>query len=265
MKNLFKIAIFSIFIFMLSSCGDDMSRDSRIKDNIALKSIKTIALLNFSINSDCTIGSGEDVGFVKNVETIKYWGKLHLLSIDSIIKTNKSPTFLDLNKMIKSKEYQNFNLQHSYLTNRIESLPRWISPGKNYINTFEGLGIIKANTTNSKMFCETLKTDAILSIEVTYGLDESFNIPILGNFIKPNWSSFCKVNSDLFNTKGDLVWHYEFKVDSPIKIKANKSLNLVLYSNSSITGKQSDELLKSVELHSSKKIIEALFGDINDL
>lgn len=264
MKNILNQTLIFCCFFILLSCSNDMSKSSRIKDSTALKNIHNIALINFSILRDCTIGSGEDVGFVDNEESIRHWGKGHLLFIYDIVKTHKSPSFLDLNEMIKSNNYKNLKLSNTYVTNRIESLPHWLSPGKNFMKTFESLGVVELNSNNSIAYCDSLNTDAVLSIEVTYGLEDGFNIPILGNFIKPNWTAFCNVNSNLFNSKGDLVWHYEFKVDSPIKVKANKSLNLILYSTSSITGKQTSELLTSVEEYSSKKLTDALFGDLLD-
>ncbi len=138
------------------------------------------------------------------------------------------------------------------------------SKEKHYMNTYDGFGVSKLNSDNSKEFCNSLNTDAVLSIEVTYAMSSSFNIPVLGNFIKPNWTASCDVNSKIFNSKGELVWNYEFSVVSPLKLKANKSLNLILYSSSSITEKQTDELIKSVVEYSSKKIIDSLYGDISN-
>lgn len=265
MKKIYVFTILVFGVFFISSCDDDMSRSNRIKNNIALRNINSIALINFSINRVCSIsGAGDDVGSVDNNDIIQEWGKCHLWLFYEIIKTHKSPKFLDLNEMVKSNYYQTLKLENTYIANRRESLPVWLSPGIHFVNTFNGLGIVLLNSENSKHFCNSLNTDAVLSIQLTYGLIEGINFPILGNFIKPKWRAFCKIKSELYNNDGELVWHYEFQVDSPLKIKANKSLNLILYSSSSITGKQSFELIKSVQDYSSNKIINALYSDITE-
>lgn len=263
MNKIFKLVIFAFVVVIISSC-DDMSSNSRIKNNIALKKINKIALMNFSIMKDCSIsGEGDDVSYIKNGEITQEWGKYHLFFLNEIIKTRKSPMFLDLNEMVKSDIYQNFKLENTYIANRKESLPVWLSPGVHFVNTFKGVGIVLINSTNSRKFCKSLNTDAVLSIQLTYGIIEGINFPIFGNFIKPKWKAFCKIKSELFNNVGELVWHYDCLVKSPLKISANKSLNLILYSSSSINGKQTYELIKSVQEYSSNKIINALYSDIN--
>ena len=64
------------------------------------------------------------------------------------------------------------------------------SKEKHYMNTYDGFGVSKLNSDNLKEFCNSLNTDAVLSIEVTYAMSSSFNIPVLGNFIKPNWTAY---------------------------------------------------------------------------
>jgi hypothetical protein len=252
-----------MFSIIIQACSHDMPKEDRVINDAELKRIKNIALINFSINRNCTIGSGEDIGFVDDLEQIRYFGKYHLAGIYELTKSSKSPSFLDLNQMVKSENYKKLELPNYYVKGRNEKLPKWLSPGKHFMNIYEGVGIIKLNHENSRKICTSLKTDAVLSVEVTYALDNSFNIPILGNFIKPKWSAQCKIKSELYNSQGELIWQYESVDDSPIKIKANKSLNLVLYSSSSITGKQTEELIRSVADYSSEKIMDTLTSDLN--
>ena len=115
MKNFVELALITYCLFLLTSCTDDMSRSRRIINEAALKNVENIALISFAINSECSIGSGEDAGSVNNHELIRDWGKFNLSYLNDHLKSVKSPNFIDLDKMINSENYKKLKFENTYL------------------------------------------------------------------------------------------------------------------------------------------------------
>jgi len=252
-----RLIVSVLIVISLSSCGE-MSRESRIKSFDELRNLKKIALCNCSINSEYTIGSGEDQKSKKNFSAVKTFGTLQLYFLYNLFKTKTSPSILDLDLMIQLKKYRELKFESSYLREN-KGVLSWLSKEPEFVSPIDGFGAINLSPANAGKLCEALGVNAILSIEAGYNLDSEANIP----FTKPNWWANCKIESALFSSGGELIWKYDFDAKSPLKQKAQESTNILIYSSSSISGEQSFELVKSVAELSSKKLIDTLYADLD--
>jgi len=259
MKPIVPFFIFTTCLLILTSCG---STKSRIRDANGLRQIKQIALINFAIGQNYTIGSGSKEKVAKNTENSKAFGKIHLVNMSNIIKDKKFPSFLDIKQVSQTKDYHNLKLENNYIRKGISYLdPPYIIhlfKGKKYINPINELGIVKLNSSNSVIICKALKVDGILSVETSYNLNAGKNLPLSN----PDWQAKTKVKSALFDSSGRLVWSYKSSDNSPLKLKANESTNVIIYSSSSISGEQVIQLIDSVTKYCSQKLVDSLYTDI---
>lgn len=253
-----KAILVAISMMLLFSSCNGMSMGRRIKNPDALNEIEKIALVNFAVNSQYTVGSGEDTEYEESPDVVKTFGSMQLKHLYGIMKAKDTPAFLDLNEMVQNDGYQALDLADSYTKgNRL--VPNWIIKRPTYISPIDVLGLADLDSAMAKDICQVLDVDGVLSIEVSYNLDAGANLP----FAKPNWWAYVSVQSELYNSDGNIVWKYYKKTKSPLKLKAATSMNLLVFSRSTISPEQSIELIQSAEEKSTQELFNALYADIS--
>jgi len=158
--------------------------------------------------------------------------------------------------MVNLEAYRKFKFESSYIKkNKI--IPAWLLPEHKFISPFEGFGAINILPNNAITLLETLGVDAILSVEGNFAFTIR-NVP----FMDAVWVATWEIESTLLGANGEVIWEYDFTTESSLTEKDKNSFNALILSSSSITGKQSYELVKPAVELSSKKIIDSLYADI---
>lgn len=253
MKNhIVNILIPFFLIFLASSCIRDMNSSQRIKNSLEFKNINKIAVINTSFDTRYKIKGGETQKSKENPKFVKELGKIHLIDLINISERIDSTFFINVNELRYNKLYKSLDLQKMYIRK-----PLFISRKHTYISPYEEIGVIEINNDNAANICNTLNVDAILTTEISYELVRGLHIP----FLKPKWWALCKNKSKVFNSKGELIWKYDFALESQNKLKADKARHFLIVWSSSINGKTQYELLTAAIKDSSQKLIEALISD----
>jgi hypothetical protein len=240
----------------LTGCSRD-SPDKRIKDAQRLSMVKKVALVSFGANRVHLVGSDTDQETNTDPRSAALFGAVYLTAINKSMADNGSGLFVSLKDVMASKAYA---AMKDVPYERQE--PGLLASSYVYDSPVNDIHVFKIAPDSAKELSKSLGVDAVLGTEVTFRLAPGWSMPILGTFFKPKWYAEATAGGDLYDNGGVLVWQARFNRRGPIHMKADKSLNLAMFSNSSIGGDKMVQIVESAAKEAADHLVESIRDDI---
>jgi hypothetical protein len=240
-------------VLLLSGCGE--SSKSRIKNPTLLAQTKRIAVVSFATDSRYTVGSENDA--TDDPKAAAAFGGVHFGELNKAVKETGGAILLDIDDMIASKPYKTLPVSREYVRKG-----KLLASDHAYVSPFSDVYAYALDAATSQKLCQILGVDGILGIETDYHFGSGMNLPIIGSVFKPSWTAEAHQISSLFHSSGALIWRSDIKKSSPLKAKADKSLNIGVYSSSSVSSDNAIALIRSAGHECVVAAVEALKSDL---